>query len=186
MTLSLNDKFILAIGLASLIFYILKLLFLVLGGDHSDSLNDFSSDLGDSDAQMSFSLFSTQSLLAFLMGSSWSFLAARHEWHYKVAAAWFVAVSLGFFMMSLSAYLLSKIKLLNSTSEFDLGKAKGKTGLVYLTVPPRGEGLGQVELVVDGRKKILKAMTLSSQKIKSFARVEVVQVENNILIVKSL
>lgn len=186
MILSFNDKFILAVGLSSLLLYTLKLLLLVWGGDHSDSLDDFSSDLGDTDAQITFSLFSTQSLLAFLMGSSWSFLAARHEWHYKGASAWFVAISLGVVMMLLSAYLLSKIKLLNVRSEFNLEKAKGHMGLVYLTIPPAGKGVGQVELVVDGRKKIFKALSLSSEKIPSFTRVKIVGLENNILIVKSL
>lgn len=186
MTLSLSYDFILAIGLSSLLLYVIKLFLLLLGGDSSDSFENFSSDLGDVDAQASFSLFSTQSLLAFVMGMSWSLLAAHHEWHLSPVFAWITSLFFGFVMMFLSAFLLSKIKGLNTQGSFNIHNALGKTGLVYLTIPPKGKGLGQVEIVVDGRRKVLKAMSLEEASIKSFQRVEIIKVENNILIVKTL
>ena len=186
MALSLSYDFVLAIGLSSLLLYVIKLVFLFWGGDSSDSFDDFSSDLGDTDAQTSFSIFSTQSLLAFIMGMSWSLLAAHYEWNLSPFYAWISSALIGFAMMCLSGFLLSKIKSLNTQGGFKIEDAAGKTGLVYLTIPPKGKGLGQLEIIVDGRRKVLKAMTLEETSIKSFERAKVVKVENNILIVQPL
>lgn len=180
----IEDKWVFALAIGSLCLYIIKIFLLSFSGnDISDSVDDFAVDFHDGDAQDSFSLFSFQSLLAFLMGSSWTLLAARHEWHVAESLVWILSILSGCVMMLLSAFLLSKIKLLNSQGSFDLEKSCGKVGQVYLPIPPKDKGFGQVEIIVDGRKKILKAVNNNYETIRAFTRIVVLRVESGILVV---
>ena len=127
-----------------------------------------------------FHFYSYQSILAFLMGSSWALLSCRHSFYFSESLSWFASLGFGFTMMMLSAYLLSKINRLSSQSFFDMNKAVGKVGQSYLPIPSKGNGFGQVELVVDGRKRIYRAISDSEEAIDAFVQVMVVRVENRI------
>ena len=74
-----EQTFFLYLALGSTFFFIIKIIMLFFIGDSGE---DFDSALSDADSQQSFSVFSLQSMLAFLMGSSWVYLAARYEWGY--------------------------------------------------------------------------------------------------------
>ena len=49
---------------------------------------------------------------------------------------------------------------------------------VYLTIPQRGKGHGQVEVSVSGRKKILRALSVKDE-IAAFADVKVLEVRDD-------
>jgi len=182
---STSDKLIFAVAIASLLLYLLKIGLLFIGGSDSvDTVDVFDTDFHDAASQDSFSIFSTQSILAFLMGSTWTILSCKHSFQLSQGLSWFCGIGFGSLMMLFSAYLLAKINKLNSQSKFDINKAIGKVGQVYLPVPAKGKGFGQVELAVDGRKRIFKACSISDDVIEAFARVIVVKVENGNLLVK--
>ncbi len=188
MLLITSDQFILTVAVTSLLLYLIKVAFLFFGDsgsiETSDATDIFDADFHDAATQASFSLFSFQSILAFLMGSSWALLTFRHSFYFSEGLSWFGALSFGFMMMVLSAYLLSRMHRLSSESQFDITKAVGQAGQVYLPIPPKGQGFGQVEIIVAGRKKIVKASNNDDETIESFTKVVVVRVENRSLIVK--
>ena len=78
----------------------------------------------------------------------------------------------------LASGLMYMTRKLNRDVQYDVRTAIGKTARVYLTLPPQGEGEGQVEVSVSGRKKVLRAVSKDAQ-IEAFTAVTVVDVSDD-------
>ena len=70
------------------------------------------------------------------------------------------------------------MRRLNREVGYDPSTAVGRTARVYLTIPEKGKGTGQVEVSVSGRKKVLKAIS-SGPKINAFSDVKVIEVRDD-------
>ena len=70
------------------------------------------------------------------------------------------------------------VRKLNREVTYDLGTSVGHVGRVYLSVPAKGEGSGQVEVTVSGRRKVVAA-TSAGPAIAAFADVRVVSVRDD-------
>ena len=143
------------------------------GGDGGD----FDAD-GDIGTDASFTLFSLLSIMAFIMGTGWMGLAARVDWDLGRAVSAILSVGFGTTMMLLASGLMFMTRKLNRDVQYDVRTAVGKTARVYLTLPPRGEGEGQIEVSVSGRKKVLPAVSNGGQ-IEAFTAVKVVDVRDD-------
>ncbi|MBT3981442.1 MAG: hypothetical protein HOE90_08820 [Bacteriovoracaceae bacterium] len=167
-------------ALIGTLLFVLKVLMLFMGGDSDAS--DIDGDLdfdGEThvDGAESFTLFSVQSILAFIMGCGWVGLAARHEWKVGQGQAIAMAAGFGFAMMLLNAFLMGKMKSLNSNPRDDTSSATGQTGQAYTNIPERGQGSGQVEIAVGGKKQVLQAFSVG-EKIDAFTPIIVKQVDS--------
>jgi hypothetical protein len=157
------------------------LLFLIrlgLSMFHGD-LSDFDTSLehgGASDA--AFSVFSTLSILAFFMGAGWMGLACRLEWDVSRVLSAICATGFGSVMMLMASGLMYLSRKLNREVNYEVKTAIGRTAKVYLTIPEKGRGSGQVEVVVSGRRKVLGA-TSTGPTIAAFADVKVVDVRDD-------
>ncbi|MCP3980149.1 MAG: hypothetical protein GY716_12660 [bacterium] len=161
--------------------FIIRLLLASFGGD-ADS--DFDLDVADSDA--SFSFFSLLSILAFFMGAGWTGLACRLDWGLGRAVSTLLATGLGFGMMALASGMMYGVRKLNRHIEYDLQTAVGRTARVYLTIPAKGGGHGQVEVSVSGRKKILKAQSTGPE-LAAFSDAKILEVrDDDTLVVEPL
>lgn len=166
-------------ALLGTVLYLIKMVLLLVSGDF-----DADSDLtevdgaGDLDGGATFSLISIQSILAFFMGAGWIGLACQQEWGMESLPSLLAASGFGFLMMLLSSFLTFKIKSLNSETKVDIREAKDKTGRAYTSIPPKGEGIGQVEITVGGKQQILQAMS-TGEKIESFTAVKVIEVDDS-------
>ncbi|HTL53814.1 MAG TPA: hypothetical protein VL860_14670 [Planctomycetota bacterium] len=191
----------LTIAIVGSIAFVLKLVLLFIGGHHGDvahpgdlpghgdighgaghSAGDMhgSGDAGDHpDSSATFTLFSVQGVLAFLMGFGWMGLAGLEQWNLSSLFSLLLAAGFGFLMMLLSATLMYYAFRLEHIPVFDVRKAVGEIGQVYLNIPALGQGVGEVQIVVDGRQKVLKAKSTAGE-IKSFTRVKVVSVERDL------
>ena len=88
--------------------------------------------------------------------------------------------------MMLASGLMLLARRLNQTIEYDLATAVGKTARVYLTIPEKGSGRGQVEVDVSGRRKVLDAVS-ASDTLAQFTSVKVLSVrDDGILVVEPL
>ena len=149
----------LLMALVGTTFLVLRLLLaLFVGGD-----TDFDTDMdlaGASDA--AFSFFSLLSILAFFMGAGWMGLTCRVDWDMGGLASAAAAAGFGFAMMMLASGLMYYARRLNRTISYDLDTAVGKTARVYMTVPKKGDGRGQVEVDVSGRRKVLDAVSTAA------------------------
>jgi len=174
---------------ASTLLLILKfgLMLLGFGGDELDVDVDIDIDAdvhaGDISGH-SFTLFSILSLLAFFTGFGWMGLICRVDWGFSGIGSGIAATGFGGFMMFFSSGLLYMTKRLNQQINYDVKTAIGNTGRVYLAIPAKGEGAGQVQVTISGRKKIMSAVS-EGPAIDSFAAVTIVETrDDETLIVK--
>ncbi len=112
---------------------------------------DFDVDLdADSDG---FGILSLHSISAFLMGAGWGGLVAKLELGFGSAASTLMAIVIGTVFMSLAAGTMLLIRKMVHDPKADPNTALNTLGKVYMPIPTKGEGSGQVELVVISGKK---------------------------------
>ena len=168
---------------ASLIFLIQTVLTFAGGGDTTGIEADFDSNLDHVDAP--FQLFSLRNLINFLLGFGWTGVAFYNIISHK-ALLLVLAVIVGIIFVALFFFLISQIMKLTEDNTFNIEQLVGKTGEVYLTIPPNQSGIGKVQISAKGSQHELKAMTLSEQGISSGSIVNVDAVQNQILIVSKI
>lgn len=167
----------LIIAFSATFLYVVKMVMFFVSGDGDTDLLDGDVDGSHFDGGDNFSLVSTQSILAFLMGVGWIGLAAKREWELSDMHALLAAVGFGFLMMLLSSFLTFKIKKLNYIPKSNPKEAIGKTGRSYTNIPAKGQGVGQVEIALAGKQQILQA-TSNGKAIKSFNNIKVVDISD--------
>jgi len=125
-----------------------------------------------------FTVLSIQSFLAFFMAMGWMGLACLNEWNMGQGATVAISGGFGFATMMLNALLMWQVYRLNHEGKYDLRTCVGHIGRVYLTIPEQGSGTGQVEVIVSGQRKIVKASS-AGPKIESFKDVRVLELRDN-------
>lgn len=163
----------LVMALVGTVFFVLRLVFaLFLGGDGGDIDGDMS-DAGHADS--AFSMFSLLSILAFFMGAGWMGLTCRVDWGLSSMASAMSAAGFGIVLMAMASGLMALARSLNQVVEYDVNTAIGKTASVYMTIPERGQGRGQIKVTVSGRLKMMDAIS-SGPRIPEFQSVKVLSV----------
>lgn len=169
-------------GIGTLLF-LFRLGMAMFGGPESDFDTDVDVAI---DTDVSFQMFSVLSILAFFMGAGWMGLACRLDWGLGRLTSSLGAAGFGLVMMAAAAGLTYTTRRLNRDISYDLNTAIGHTGRVYLTIPEKGKGHGQVEISVSGRKKVLRAAS-NGPAIAAFEDVKVVEArDDETLIVEPL
>jgi hypothetical protein len=165
----------LVMALTGTTFFVLRLVItLFFGGD-----GDFDTGVdADMSSDHAFGVFSLLSVLAFFMGAGWMGLTCRVDWEMGSLASAAAAAGFGFGMMMLASGLMMLARRLNQTIEYDLETAVGKTARVYMTIPGKGGGRGQVEVDVSGRRKVLDAVS-EGDKVAEFSSVKVLSVRDD-------
>ncbi|HAI13744.1 MAG TPA: hypothetical protein DCM28_18705 [Phycisphaerales bacterium] len=179
---SLNDAGIDAVfyfffaSIATFLFLIRMGITLFFGGDADAGMEldvDIADVDGDFESDHTFGVLSIQSVLAFFMGAGWMGLIARFDWQLGRIATGVAAVVFGLILMSFSVWLMLMVRRLEKTNPYDVKSAIGHTGRVYMNIPEKGQGAGQVEVSVSGRKKIMSAVS-DDQAIESFTSVKII------------
>ncbi|HSM14857.1 MAG TPA: hypothetical protein VLA66_12395 [Thermoanaerobaculia bacterium] len=176
------------LALSATVLFLVRLGFAMFGGDSGDG--DFGGDAdldAGSHSDVTFSLFSLLSILAFFMGTGWMGLACRLDWGLGRFPSALLATGFGLVMMITASAMMWGVRRLNREVGYDLGTAVGKAGRVYLTIPEKGAGHGQVEVTVSGRKKVLRAAS-AGPRLEAFRDVRVVsfRAEDETLVVEPL
>jgi hypothetical protein len=163
----------LIMALVGTLFFVLRLVFaLFFGGDAGDIDGDMA-DIGHADS--AFSLFSLLSILAFFMGAGWMGLACRLDWGLSSMISAMAAAGFGIVLMAMASGLMAFARSLNQVVEYDVNTAVGKTASVYMTIPERGHGSGQIKVTVSGRLKMMDAIS-NGPRIPEFQSVKVLSV----------
>jgi len=175
------------LALSGTLLFVIKVLLVIFGGDFGggDAHLDVGGGGGDVHHDGStgvFALFSLQSVLAFFMGSGWMGLACLNEWKTGSFVAFLASMGFGFMLMVLNAGLMFAINKLNKEITYDVRDGVGHIGKVYLRIPEKGGGTGQVEVTVSGRRKILRAVS-DGDTIATGALVKVVDVKDGQILV---
>ena len=165
----------LIMALVGTVFFLLRLLLaLFFGGDA-----DVDGDLGDvGHGDSAFSFFSLLSILAFFMGAGWMGLTCRIDWELSSIVSAGISTGFGLVLMLMASGLMAFARSLNQTAEYDLSTAVGHTASVYMSIPARGEGRGQIKVNVSGRLKMVDAIS-NGPAITEFKSVKVLSVRDD-------
>lgn len=158
-------------------FYILMFAITLFGGNGGDGSFDLDSGDAHTSSDASFKLFSIQSLLAFCMGFGWTGLSTRIEWGLSYWVAVPLAIFIGLAFMFVTAWMLAKVYGLSHEPQKTLQPAIGAFGKVYMSLPAKGAGKGQVQVVIDGQLRTVGAVS-SGNRIKEFTEVEILGVQD--------
>jgi hypothetical protein len=123
-----------------------------------------------------FGLFSMISILAFMMGAGWVGVACRTTLDLGPISTAMASSGFGFSLMFGSAFGMYQMKKFNAQGKYDVKNCIGNLGQVYLRIPERGKGHGEVQISVDGRSMMVKAVS-SGDEIESFVTVKVLEIQ---------
>lgn len=183
-------RFFWTTSVISSVVFIVMVILSILGGDSdSDADADFDGDGdagGDADmggGMMSY-ILSFKTLMAFLLGASWTGLSALYQ-GWSIFAIALVSVLSGILMMALMAFLLSMFVKLQHDSTLEMSNTIGASGVAYVTIPASGGTGGQVEILVNNSYKTFEAITDEATPIATEEPIVVADLlEGNVLLVR--
>ena len=101
--------------------------------------------------------------------------------------ATFAATIVGGIFLGLVVYLMSYLHSLREEGTLNYKNCIGEVGTVYLPIPPNRKGMGQMEVMVQGRLRIVKCVTDHDKKIQNQSAVRVTElVDQQTLLVSPL
>lgn len=165
--------------LGTALFAIRMLLMFVIGLDGNIDV-----DIEDIEHGTGFSLISLQSIIGFFMGAGWAGLAARLEWGLDTPISAIIAGGFGVVLMVLSAAMMFAALKLRHDVTYEMDDATGKVGTVYMTIPEKGSGTGQVRVTISGRQMTVEAVS-SGEKLEAFTAVRVDEVRGDKVLIVS-
>lgn len=158
-----------AIAIATSALLTIQLVLLVLGFDGDTDVDvDAHHDVGTG-------ILSVRTVTAFFTGFGWAGVAALEAgWGLtpSIAAATFAG---GAFMAGV-LLLMRGLYSLRYSGTLDYHNAIGNVGSVYLRVPGAMAGPGQVEVMVQGRLRVVEAFTNAPADLPNRSRIKVVDV----------
>jgi membrane protein implicated in regulation of membrane protease activity len=182
--LSLLEQIYWTVTVPSTLIFVIILIMTIFGADvGGDVETDIDAELADGDS-IPFQFLSLKNIIAFFTMFGWSGLGFLHAG----LAVWlviFLSAVCGFLMMVAMAALFYFMSKLAETGTLKMKNAIGRSGEVYLTIPAKREGMGKVQLTVQGTLRTLDAVTDEPEPIVTSSIVEVADViADQILLVK--
>ncbi|MGZ2370393.1 hypothetical protein ACXR6G_11440 [Ancylomarina sp. YFZ004] len=183
-SLSLIEQFFWGIAIIFSVLFILQLISSFVGGDVDGMSAEGDADISvEGDTGIDFQFFSLKNLVAFFTIFGWTGIICVGS-NLSPLVSTLIATLAGLIMMLIMASIMYFMGKLTEDGSLRLKNAIGKSGTVYLPIPAKRAGMGQVQIQVQGLQT-LDAYTDSDQDITTGALVEVVDVLNDqILIVK--
>ena len=145
---------------------------------------DHSADGGNGSSTEGLKLLSIRAITAFFVGFGWAgalFLGNGTS----VLFAMIAAVAFGCVFMAIIFLMMRALVSLRASGTLDYANAIGQTGHVYVTIPARRDGQGQVEIMIQGRLATIFAVTDYHQPLLPRTPVIVNAVEGKALLVVS-
>ena len=168
------------IALPTSLIFAIQTVMTFAGVDSHDGLTaDFDSDLQGADTP--FQLFIFRNLVNFLLGFSWTGIS-----FYDLIPNPILLIGLSFIVGVLFVVvfflIIRQIERLAENNTFKITNSLNRTGSVYLTIPPMKQGIGKVQVSVNGAFHELDAIT-ENEKLETSALVRIVKIESNNLVV---
>ena len=169
------------IGMASSLVLFIQMIVILFGG--SFDLPDFDLDTGSGGGA---GMFSVRGIGAFFTGFGWTGATAL-DLGYNLPIALLSATVVGAVTLTLFVLLMRWLHSLRSDGTMDYSNALNQIGSVYVPIPPRREGLGQIEVLVQDRMTTVRALTDNDTRIGNRTAVKVVElVDERTLLVETL
>lgn len=185
--LSLEQQIYYGLALTATVVVALQTLLTLLGGDtelESASDADFG---GPEDHPSGISVLSTRTVAAFFVGFGWTGVIASRQGADDPALTAIAASLMGVLFGGVVFFLMRFLYSLRYSGTLDYRNAIGEVGTVYLPIPAAMAGPGRVQVRVQGRLKVIQALTHHVQRLENRARVRVVELlDENTLVVEPL
>ncbi len=181
--LSMMQQIYWLVTIPSTLLFVIQLILTFVGGDLDASTGDIDTNI---DAGIDFGLhfMSVKNMIAFFALFGWSGLAAIDA-GLKTMVILLISFFAGTLMMVIMASIYYFMSKLTESGTLKMINAIGKIGDVYITIPAKKSGMGQVQVKIQGSLHTLEAMTEELEAIKTGSLIEVTDVVNDqILIVK--
>ena len=170
------------IGIFSSLILTIQMGMVMLGG----AIDMPEAEIADTGEGGASGIFSIRTVGAFFAGFGWAG-AAMLQAGYSTGAATFVATITGSVFLGIVIYLMSYLHSLRQEGTLNYKNAIGNVGNVYLPIPPKRKGMGQVEVMVQGRLRIVQALSDSDKKIGNRVAVRVTEtIDEQTILVKPL
>ncbi len=174
-------KIFYTIGIVSGTILTIQMILSLIGSD-----TDFEVDGMDAGEGGDTGLFSIRSVGAFFTGFGWAGVAMLQN-GYGTGAATFAATLVGLVFLGMVFYLMRYIFSLREEGTLNYANAIGEVGAVYLPIPPKRKGIGQIEVLVQGRMRTVRALSDHDKKIGNRVAVRVKElVDQQTLLVEPL
>ncbi|MBN1925969.1 MAG: hypothetical protein JW798_09045 [Prolixibacteraceae bacterium] len=166
------------------VMFLIQLILTFVGGDMDGVEAGGDADVSvDGDTGIDFQFLSIKNLIAFFTIFGWVGIVCLNSGLGPVISS-VIATGSGLVMMLIMATIMYYMSKLSESGTLNLNNAKGKVGTVYLTIPEKRSGMGQVQIKVQGFQT-LDAMT-DGEALSTGSIVEVLEIINNeILLVKA-
>lgn len=170
-----------AIGIASSTILFLQMIFILMGG--AFDIPDFDLDVGEGGAT---GMFSIRGIGAFFTGFGWTG-AAMLDGGNSLLMSVLAATLVGVAVLAGFVWLMRWLHSLRSEGTKDYKNAINQIGSVYVPIPPQRQGLGQIEVLIQGRMTTVRALSDNEERIENRTAVKVVElVDERTLLVETL
>ncbi len=146
--------------------FLIRLGLMAIGGfaDGVDGVDvdadvDLGAEVEGGDSTHAFELLSVQSIAAFLMGFGWGGVGGLVGFDWSFPMSMLTGVAFGAGLVWLLGLLMKAMYDLQSSGNIRIQDAVGAQGRVYTNVPAKGDGRGQVRVVVNQRARIYNAVS---------------------------
>lgn len=185
--LSIFSKGAFILGTIMGIFLVIQLIMLIIGMETDVDVDCDVSDVDFNDASFfgmaGLKMLSVRTIVIFLCVGSWvAFTMDTNDCH--MGATIPVSILSGLAVSFIFAFAMMKIMKLQGEGNIVFENSIGKPAEVYLTIPADGSRYGKVTVLVQERMIEMEAKSESNEEIKTGERVEIVDVINNIAIVR--
>jgi hypothetical protein len=184
LNLSSTTQTFVGIGTISSLVLSIQLLLSLIGGDMDGLDGDL--DMMDGGEGGASGILSVRTIGAFFSGFGWTG-ASMSDYGYGLGITTVVSTAVGTALLALVFYLMAYLHSLRQVGTLDYSNAVGQVGSVYLAIASNRKGIGQVEVMVQGRLSIVRAVTDHDKKIGNRVAVRVTElVDKQTILVEPL
>lgn len=179
-----SERFYWYLALIASFIFVIQTILTFIGADTNTGVDaDFDGNLDV--GAYPFQLFSLRNLINFLLGFGWGGISLYHVIGSGILLA-IAAGLIGLIFIAMFFFIMRSLMKLAEDNTFSLESAIGKSGDVYLTIPPLRSGKGKIFISVQGSTKELDAITDSETALHNGMLVKVIGLEGDLLLVENL
>ncbi|HBH25158.1 MAG TPA: hypothetical protein DDY13_17280 [Cytophagales bacterium] len=181
--LTLIQKIFWVVAGPSTLLLIIQLILTFAGGEIDDIDIDSDIDFETDHGGIGYQFLTFKNVLGFFTMFGWIGMACL-DFGFGIFISVVVAFIAGLIMMALMAFLFYQMSKLQQSGSMRIESAIDQTGEVYLTIPKNRDGVGKINITLNGTLREMDAVTDDPEPLKNGSIVQVLDiVSGNLLLV---
>ena len=172
------EKVYWVIAIPSTVLLLIQLILTIIGGDVDADIDTEPNIDADVEGDTGFGVFSFKSILGFFTIFAWAGLACIDS-GLGLFLTFLISGIAGTIMMFLVSYLMYYLTRMHESGTMVMDNAIDKTGEVYLRIPAERQGVGKVQVNIQGSFRELDALTDDAIEIPTGSLIQVLEIINN-------